>query len=155
MRPPRAVALLVACLGLVAGLWFALARRLDVVEVRGRSMAPTLLPGERLVVERLQRSPRVGDVVLAPDPREPSRELVKRITAVDAVGVRLRGDNPAFSTDARVFGTISAESVRWRVVGRLWPVRRAGRIDAAPPALSLLDEGGEPACAVPESLVAG
>ena len=30
----------------------ALRRRLDVVEVRGRSMAPTLLPGDRLLVAR-------------------------------------------------------------------------------------------------------
>lgn len=132
------------------------ARRLDVVVVRGRSMAPTLLPGERLLVTRLDRAPRVGEIVTAPDPREPERELVKRVTSVDAGGVRLRGDNPAFSTDARVFGAIPTERVAWRVVARIWPPRRIGRPGSAPTAsLDYLDEGGEPACAVPESLVAG
>ncbi|HEX2767436.1 MAG TPA: nickel-type superoxide dismutase maturation protease [Candidatus Limnocylindria bacterium] len=132
------------------------ARRLDVVAVRGRSMAPTLLPGERLLVERLDRPPRVGEIVVAPDPREPERELVKRVASVEAGGVRLRGDNPAFSTDARVFGLVPSENVGWRVVARLWPPRRFGRPGPAPvAALDFLDEGGEPACAVPESLVAG
>jgi nickel-type superoxide dismutase maturation protease len=132
-------------------------RRLDVVEVRGRSMAPTLLPGDRLVAVRRRDPPRVGEIVIAPDPREPTRELVKRVTAVDPVGIRLRGDNPAFSTDARVFGAIPAGAVEWRVVARIWPLRRAGRVGQARPhaTLALLDEGGEPACAVPESLVAG
>jgi nickel-type superoxide dismutase maturation protease len=130
-------------------------RRLDVVEVRGRSMEPTLLPGDRLLAVRLRRPPGVGDVVLAPDPRDASRELVKRIESVDASGVRLRGDNPAFSTDARIFGVIAPALVRWRIVARYWPMNRAGRIRAAPRPLLVVDDGGEPACAVPESLIAG
>lgn len=143
---------LAVCLGLgaVALAW----RRLDVVEVRGRSMDPTLLPADRLLAVRLGREPRVGEIVLARDPRDPSRELVKRVQSVDASGVRLRGDNPAFSTDARIFGAIPAGDVRWRIVGRYWPMNRAGRPASAPP-LALVDEGGEPACAFPESLIAG
>jgi nickel-type superoxide dismutase maturation protease len=142
---------LVACLALA----LALARwRLDVVEVRGRSMAPTLLPGDRLLALRLRRVPRPGEIVLAPDPRDPSRELVKRVQAVDATGVTLRGDNPAFSTDARAFGVIPADRVGWRIVARVWPVRHAAPLHRRP-RLEVLDEGGEPACAVPDSLVAG
>jgi nickel-type superoxide dismutase maturation protease len=132
----------------------ALWRRLDVVEVRGRSMAPTLLPGDRLLAIRLSLPARVGEVVIAPDPREPAREIVKRVSAVDDGGVRLRGDNPAFSTDGRVFGAIPVERVRWRVVARYWPMNRAGRLASAP-SLVLVDEGGEAACAFPESLIAG
>ena len=130
-------------------------RWLDVVEVRGRSMAPTLLPGDRLLVARLPARP--GDVVLAADPRRRERELVKRVTRIDALGLTLRGDNPAFSTDARDFGVVPADAVRWRVVARYWPLDRIGRIPpaVAPTPLDLLDVGGEPACTFPEALIAG
>jgi nickel-type superoxide dismutase maturation protease len=128
-------------------------RWLDVVEVRGASMAPTLRPGDRLLVARLR--PRPGDVVLAADPRGGHRELVKRVTGFDDVGLTLLGDNSAASTDARTFGVVPAHAVEWRAVARYWPAGRFGRIPAAPTRLDPLDEGGEPACAVPEALVAG
>jgi nickel-type superoxide dismutase maturation protease len=128
-------------------------RWIDVVEVRGRSMAPTLEPGDRLVVVRSRRRPRTGDVVLALDPRDAGRELVKRVARVDdAGGLTLRGDNAAFSTDARAFGALPVSAIRWRVAVRYWPMRRAARI---PPAPMLVDEGGEPACAFPEALIVG
>jgi nickel-type superoxide dismutase maturation protease len=121
MRPTALVAFLVAIAAFVA------ARRwLDVVEVRGRSMAPSLLPGDRLLVLRLRRPPRVGEIVLAPDPREPRRELIKRVKGVGPAGVTLRGDNPATSTDARAFGPVDAATVRWRAVLRYWPPSRPG-----------------------------
>ena len=91
---------LIGPLLLLGGL-IAAHRWLDAVEVRGRSMAPTLLSGDRLLVARLR--PRVGDVVLATDPRDRGRELVKRVAGIDGFGVTLRGDNPAASTDARTF----------------------------------------------------
>ncbi len=114
-------------------------RWLDVVEVRGHSMTPALQPGDRLLVARVAR-PRVGDVVLAADPRAPHRELVKRITDVTPVGITLRGDNRARSTDARTFGALPRSAVRWRVVGRYWPPGRAGRV--APSAISHPAGGG-------------
>lgn len=130
-----------------------LRRRLDVVEVRGRSMAPALLPGDRLLVARLG-PPRVGDVVLAADPRDWRRELIKRVAALDVGGVTLRGDNPSESTDARTFGALPPAVVRWRVVGRYWPANRIGPV---PPVSELhpIEQGGEPACSFPEALIAG
>lgn len=144
MRPP---ALTWIVIGLAAA---AAARRwLDVVEVRGRSMAPTLLPGDRLLVVRDQ--PRPGDVVLAPDPRNSTRELIKRVASVEPLSIELRGDNPAASTDAR----LSSAAVRWRAVLRYWPpARMTAHLGRTPPR-EPIDEGGEPACAVPEALVAG
>lgn len=117
-------------IGLLLALAAVLATRgrLDVVEVRGRSMAPSLLPGDRLVVARLP--PRVGDVVLAQDPRQPRRELIKRVAAIDGRGVVLFGDNRDASIDARTFGVLPAEAVAWRVIGRYWPVRRLGPLPA-------------------------
>jgi nickel-type superoxide dismutase maturation protease len=145
---------LIGLLGLVA--IGAVARStLDVVEVRGRSMAPTLLPGDRLLVARSSAARR-DDVVLAADPRHPARELVKRVADVRDGRILLRGDNPAASTDGRTFGSIPAGDVRWRAVLRYWPPSRAGRIPGPPPAaFASTEEGGEPACAFPEALVAG
>jgi nickel-type superoxide dismutase maturation protease len=112
----------------------AFARRwLDVVEVQGASMAPTLLPGEWLLVERRTysiRPPRVGEIVLAADPRDPSRELIKRVVSLDDASqtLQLAGDASDASTDSRSFGALHIVQVRWRVVGRYWPRSRVGRV---------------------------
>ena len=119
-------------LGMAAGI--SVGRRwLDVVEVRGGSMAPSLLPGDRLLVEShtyQSRQPRPGEVVLAADPREPERELIKRVASVDAVAAaaELRGDAAAASTDSRAFGAVPLSEIRWRAVFRYWPLQRAGRL---------------------------
>lgn len=123
--------------GATAGLAAALPmlRRLDVVEVDGRSMAPALLPGDRLVVESISfasRSPHPGEVVLAPDPRSPSRELIKRVAVVRGDRLELLGDAPGESTDSRDFGDLPATAVRWRAVARYWPPRRAGLLRRSP-----------------------
>ena len=144
MRPRALISSLLALVALLVAR-----RRLDVVEVRGRSMAPSLLPGDRLLVIRAR--PRTGDVVLARNPRSPSRELIKRVSSFGAGGVGLRGDNPAASTDERSFGAVPVEAVRWRAVLRYWPLERLGPI----PPHTVDDEGGEPACAFPQDLVAG
>lgn len=112
-----------------AGLAF-LRRSIDVVEVRGASMWPSLRAGDRLVVMRLARRPRAGEIVIAPDPRRAGRELIKRVADIGPHGVLLRGDNPVASTDARAFGLVPTQLVAWRVVGRYWPVRRISTINA-------------------------
>jgi nickel-type superoxide dismutase maturation protease len=104
---------------------------LDVVEVRGRSMEPALLPGDRLLVERwtyARRAPRPDEVVLAADPRDPRRELVKRVASVLGGEVRIAGDNAAASSDSATFGALPLRAVRWRAVALCWPARRIGRI---------------------------
>ncbi len=121
--------------------WRAL-RHLDAVEVTGRSMAPTLEPGDRLLVETWtyrRRPPQVGEVVVAPDPRTPTRELIKRVAAVDDGRVALRGDS-AKSTDSKRFGTIPLTDVRARAAFRYWPLAKAGPIPAvALPAAEVSD----------------
>lgn len=105
-------------------------RDLDAVVVAGDSMAPGLRPGDRLLVEARtfrRRPPLPGDVVLAADPRQPSRELVKRVATVDDDGVTLVGDAAA-STDSRTFGAVPLGSVRWRAAWRYWPPGRFGRV---------------------------
>lgn len=125
------VALLGAAAGIVAGA--AASRWLDVVEVRGGSMAPSLLPGDRLLVESRSyrsRAPRPGEMVLAADPRQTDRELIKRVAAVDEAGdiADLRGDAPEASTDSRDFGAVPLSTIRWRAAFRYWPPERAGRL---------------------------
>jgi signal peptidase I len=125
------VALLGAAAGIAAGA--AATRWLDVVEVHGGSMAPALLPGDRLLVESRSyqsRAPRPGEVVLAADPRKGDRELIKRVAAVDEVELAadLRGDAPDDSTDSREFGAVPLTSIRWRAAFRYWPPERAGRL---------------------------
>ncbi len=120
------VALLVA---LVAG---ALGRSLRRVEVAGESMAPTFVPGDRLIVFAPPFGrpplPPVDSVVAMVDPRDPSRTLVKRVAAVDRAMGRfdVRGDNPGASTDSRAFGPVPRSSLVGRVVYRYAPAGRTG-----------------------------
>jgi len=97
------------------------------VVVDGRSMEPTLAPGDRLLVVRT-RALHTGDVVAVRDPRDPRRVLVKRIGAVLEEEVVLHGDNPGASTDSRSFGPVPSSAVLGRVVRRYAPSWRAGPV---------------------------
>jgi len=110
----------------------AVRRSLHRVEVAGASMAPALQPGDRLVVVGRPwgppRWPRPGQVVAVPDPREPSRLLVKRVRSVDTGRGTLdvAGDAPAASTDSRTFGPVPRSTVLGRAVYRYAPPERRG-----------------------------
>ncbi|MEA2025501.1 MAG: nickel-type superoxide dismutase maturation protease [Chloroflexota bacterium] len=101
------------------------------VAVEGRSMAPTLLPGDWLLADPdayRDSPPRVGDLVLVPDPRDPSRLLVKRVAEVVDGTLSVAGDSPGESTDSRAFGPVEASVVEGRPWFRYWPLHRWGRI---------------------------
>ncbi|MEP6680154.1 MAG: S26 family signal peptidase [Chloroflexota bacterium] len=130
VRPLFIVVGAVAAMSAAAGV----RRWLDLVEVRGSSMTPALLAGDWLLVERwtyARRAPRRNEVVLAVDPRDHRRELVKRVGEVAAEGVRIVGDNPLASTDSGTFGVLPLAALRWRAVARCWPPRRIGPIFGA------------------------
>ncbi len=95
------------------------------VEVHGESMAPTLLPGDRLLVVKLPfRAFRVGSLVAV---RTPERVVVKRVAVVHDDGrVDVAGDNTAASTDYR---GVRPGDVVGRVVYRYWPSERVGRVN--------------------------
>lgn len=131
--PRRALFLVLGTLAAIGTAAVAAGRWFDLVEVRGTSMIPALLPGDRLLVEAVtyrRRAPRSGEVVLAADPRQPSRELVKRIGLVDTSSrsAELTGDAPEASTDSRTFGPVSLDKLRWRAVIRCWPPGRIGPV---------------------------
>ena len=131
---------------LYAPLAFLTARR---IVVRGRSMTPTLLPGERVLFDRLayqEGRPEVGDIVLARHPARLGLLMIKRIAAVpgDCVPRRddpagrlaafghdeyiLLGDNPESSTDSRELGPFRRKGIVARGWLIYWPPERFRRL---------------------------
>jgi nickel-type superoxide dismutase maturation protease len=108
------------------GVGVALVRPRRVV-VEGRSMEPTLAPGDRLLVVRAGVV-HAGDVVAVRDPAGSRRVLVKRVGAVLEDEIVLRGDNPGASTDSRSFGPVPYSAVLGRVVRCYSPSWRAGPV---------------------------
>ena len=94
--------------------------------VRGRSMQPTYLDGDRLLLVHGAR-PRVGRaaVVRLPD----GVVAVKRVVRREPGGWWVERDNPAEGVDSWSVGAIPDDDVLAVVVGRVWPFhpRRAGR----------------------------
>lgn len=94
-------------------------------------MEPTLLPGDWLLVDPdayADRSPQAGELVVATDPREPGRLIVKRVEALDVDGrLRLSGDHPAHRQAAQqlVFDAAALGGQAWL---RYWPLARVGRV---------------------------
>jgi signal peptidase I len=120
--------------GVYATLAFFVARR---ITVRGRSMAPALLPGERLLFDRLvyvRDRPRAGDVVWVAHPLQPELRIVKRVAGVpgDTLDGRtlgrgeywVLGDNTDESTDSRKFGPVRRRDLLGRAWVRYWPAER-------------------------------
>jgi nickel-type superoxide dismutase maturation protease len=119
--------------GRVRALLALLARSWEArVAIEGPSMEPTLRAGDWLLVDPdayVRRSPAPGDLVLAPDPREDDRLLIKRVDSLDADGwLRLAGDDPDHSTDSRVFGAVDPARVAGSPWFRYWPARRIGPV---------------------------
>jgi signal peptidase I len=126
--------------GLLAGAsvlalagWTFLRTRPSRVAIEGPSMAPTLLPGDWALVV-VPRSYRHGDVVIVEHPGRPGYEMAKRLTGVpgDAVGDRtlgpdeywIEGDFAQASTDSRVFGPVTRDELKAKVVLVYWPIER-------------------------------
>ena len=97
---------------------------LGVALVSGASMVPTYFAGDRLLV-RYGGRVRVGDVVLARDPRLPERILVKRAARRESGGWWLLADNPYAPGDSRQFGAVPDGLVLGRVLLRLRKAERA------------------------------
>jgi phage repressor protein C with HTH and peptisase S24 domain len=92
------------------------------VLVRGRSMEPTLLDGDHLLVHWGGR-PRPGRLVVV---RWPGRPMsVKRAAQLAEDGWYVERDNPAEGVDSWQVGAVAPADVLGTVLMRLWPpVRR-------------------------------
>ncbi|HUG55560.1 MAG TPA: S24/S26 family peptidase [Candidatus Limnocylindrales bacterium] len=95
------------------------------VAVRGRSMEPVLRDGDWLLV--LPVRARAGDVVVARDPLDTGRLLVKRASAVGGGLVRLRSES-AHAADHEDRGPVAESAILGRAVLRYAPLGRIGRI---------------------------
>ncbi|MCJ1678108.1 nickel-type superoxide dismutase maturation protease [Streptomyces sp. APSN-46.1] len=95
--------------------------RLEVVEVTGPSMVPTLLHGDRLVV-RHGAVVRPGDVVVLRHPFQQDLLVVKRAVERRPGGWWVLGDNPYNETgDSTDYGTVPEELVLATAVLRFRP----------------------------------
>ena len=95
-------------------------RLLGIAVVRGTSMEPTYVEGDRLVVRYSQRvhQGRPHVVRLPEGPDGPRPVAVKRITRRDGDGWWVTSDNPE-GTDSRQFGPIGLQAVLGVVLFRL------------------------------------
>jgi len=131
-----------------------------------KSMAPTLLPGERILVD-LQyyrdHKPERGDIIVFEYPKDPAKDFLKRVIAIEKDVVKgegrkiflngqpleepyvqhtrneiakemdnfgpvtvprgtvfVMGDNRDESLDSRLFGVVSVEKVKGRVLYIYW-----------------------------------
>lgn len=93
-----------------------------LARVSGPSMVPAFYDGDRVLVH-YGAAVGPGDAVLARDPREPDRILLKRIARREGGGWWLLADNPYAPGDSRQFGAVPDELVLGRVAALLWPRR--------------------------------
>ena len=94
--------------------------------VHGRSMAPTLREGDRLLVS-YAATPAVGDVVVArfaDGTVAVKRAVERRTTRSGGLGWWLLSDNPDEGVDSRHRGPVADEAVVAVVRVRLWPSPR-------------------------------
>jgi phage repressor protein C with HTH and peptisase S24 domain len=95
-----------------------------LVRVSGRSMRPTLLAGDRLLVQH-GAAPRLGDLVVV---RLPDGVVaVKRVTSREPEGWWVERDNPAEGVDSWSVGAIPDHDLLAVVRFRAWPLVRRGR----------------------------
>jgi nickel-type superoxide dismutase maturation protease len=89
-------------------------------------MEPALHAGDWIVVSSLSRPPKVGEIVLVRDPRDPENIMLKRVATVAGDACTVLGDRPETSTDSRTFGAVPLANVLARAVFRYGPIRRIG-----------------------------
>ena len=80
------------------------------VAIEGPSMEPTLSAGDWLLVDPdayARRRPVAGELVLAPDPREDERLLIKRVESVDRSGRCARSGCCSLSNERTSASSIS------------------------------------------------
>lgn len=119
---------------LAAGAWWRARCPMARFVVADHSMAPTLLPGDRLLIldRRLGRPPRLGDLVVVRDPWRRVDFLVKRVAHPVDGPLVLLGDNAATSRDSRHFGAVPSHHLVGRVVWRYAPAARRGSVPGLP-----------------------
>jgi signal peptidase I len=91
------------------------------VRVAGHSMEPALHHGDELLFLRI--APHVGSVVVARDPRDRARLIVKRVAHVDGDDLVLESDMPGHESLI-----VDRRAVIGRAILRYQPLRRDPRL---------------------------
>lgn len=147
---------LVLVVGLVYPLLSAAFLRAEVLEaykIPAASMAPTIEPGDRILVTKWGWRPedvQRGDILVFRAPDGANRAYVKRVQGLpgDRIEARdgtdlvvppghvwMRGDNVESSRDSRHFGAVPFANLVGRVAYRYWPPSRLGTLpDGVPEA---------------------
>ena len=102
----------------------------QLVEVTGPSMAPTLLHGDWLLIQKISSGAqlvREGDVVVLRHPLQQDLLIVKRAVERRDGGWWVMGDNAFVENDSREFGTVPDELVLARARGRFRPPQKVQR----------------------------
>lgn len=87
-------------------------------------MLPALADGDLVLVDPGNHDrPDIGQIVVAPDPQDEERSLIKRVRSHGEHTLALGSDNPAEGRDSRHFGSIPCENI----VGPATLVWRWGR----------------------------
>ncbi len=98
------------------GLPFKVRREVVV----GDSMLPLLADGDWLLM--LENSAiKQGEIVVARQPDQPGRRIVKKAVRADSNGWWLEGLNADSSEDSRSFGPVAHGWIEGVVVARYWP----------------------------------
>lgn len=82
--------------------------------VKEQSMEPFCQEGDFVLVNRMSylfSHPKIGQLVALKDPRDFSRNILKRIIAIRNSFAWVEGDNKEKSTDSRDFGWVSAKAL--------------------------------------------
>lgn len=81
--------------------------------VVGKSMLPTLRPGQIVIARQRFTYIKPGDVVVL---QHDGIEKIKRVTSIDGSKVLVEGDNPQASTDSRHFGSVPRQAIVGKVL---------------------------------------
>lgn len=102
--------------------WLWLIRQRQRLRVAGKSMLPTLSPGDEILFDPnayQQQRPQVGDLVVLQHPFRSDLTIVKRIMAVaESDRYFVVGDNLVASTDSRHWGHIKLSNIIGRVTSK-------------------------------------
>jgi signal peptidase I len=92
---------ILALVALVVALPLAVRSRFEGVWIPSRSMAPTLLVGDYVLVDKAVRWPVRGDLVVFTDAADASELLVKRIVGLDGEEIVVQGHDVYINCEPR------------------------------------------------------
>ena len=88
---------------------------LHLFRVEGDSMRPTYVPGDTLLGLSWFK-PQVGQTIVAEHAGMP---LIKRLNGVTDSQIWVIGDNPGHSTDSRMFGPLTKNALKAKIIAKL------------------------------------